>query len=93
MSALPRDYDAWRLAGPDEDGQYIVTDFVCPPIPNGDHWTAWDDNLGADTSPIGMGDSEEAAIDDLKEQLADEANERGDYLLEQARDRRMEDDQ
>lgn len=30
-----------------------------------DVWQAWDDNLGADTSPIGSGRTEQEAIDDL----------------------------
>jgi hypothetical protein len=44
----------------------IVTDFVCPPIPwrNFD-WQAWDDNLGADASPIGHGATRQEAIDDF----------------------------
>ncbi len=32
-------------------------------------WQAWDDNLGADTSPIGDGPTEADAIDDLQWQL------------------------
>lgn len=47
----------------------IITDFVQPPIPNADHWRAYDDNLGADCSPYGIGRTEQKAIEDLKEQL------------------------
>lgn len=32
-------------------------------------WTAWDDRLGADTSPRGDGPTEADAIDDLKWKL------------------------
>ena len=49
----------------------IITSFVTPPIPNADHWIAYDDNLGADTSPYGMGQTEAEAVDDLKQQLED----------------------
>jgi hypothetical protein len=34
-------------------------------------WRAWDDRLGADTSPIGDGPTEADAIDDLMWQLND----------------------
>ena len=49
----------------------IVTTFVQPPIPNADHWIAYDDNLGADSSPYGYGATEHDAIDDLLTQLED----------------------
>jgi hypothetical protein len=49
----------------------IVTTFVTPPIPNADHWQAWDDNMGADTSPVGMGLTEAEAVADLEAQLED----------------------
>lgn len=32
-------------------------------------WAAWDDRLGADSSPIGRGATEEAAIADLLDQV------------------------
>ena len=47
----------------------IITGFVTPPIPNADHWTAYDDRLGADASPYGYGATEAEAVDDLKRQL------------------------
>jgi hypothetical protein len=47
----------------------ILTYYVDPPIPNGAHWTAQDDRLGADTSPIGQGATEQEAIDDLLAKL------------------------
>lgn len=34
-------------------------------------WQAWDDRMGADTSPIGNGPTEVAAVADLQEMLAD----------------------
>lgn len=34
-------------------------------------WQAWDDNLGADSSPIGEGRTEEEAISDLMEMLGE----------------------
>ena len=40
------------------------------PTPWGQHWQAWDDRLGADTSPIGNGNTEAAAIADLTVMLA-----------------------
>lgn len=49
----------------------IITEFVRPPIPNADHWTAHDDRLGADTSPIGTGRTEAEAVEDLKRQLGE----------------------
>lgn len=60
MTALPRDYDAWRLQGPPEPT--ILTEWDdterC--------WEAWDDRLGPDTSPIGRGATQQEAIDDLQ---------------------------
>ena len=41
------------------------------PTPWGQHWQAWDDRLGADTSPIGNGPTEAAAIADLNDMIAD----------------------
>lgn len=49
----------------------IVVTHVRPPIPNGDHYTAYSDRLGADCSPYGFGETEQAAIDDLILQLED----------------------
>ena len=47
----------------------IITDFVRPPIPDADHWSAHDDRMGADASPYGYGRTEAEAVDDLKRQL------------------------
>ena len=69
MTALPRDYDAWRLRGP--QGPEILTQYIDPPIPVQGFWEAWDDSLGADTSPIGTGATEAEAIDDLMIKLED----------------------
>lgn len=41
------------------------------PTPWGLHWQAWDDRMGADTSPICNGATEAEAIADLTEMLAD----------------------
>jgi hypothetical protein len=49
----------------------IVTAFVTPPIPNADHWQAWDDSMGEDSSPYGTGRTEAEAITDLEDQLED----------------------
>lgn len=49
----------------------IHTAFERPPIPVLAFWRAWSDDLGADCSPYGQGATEQAAIDDLKEQLED----------------------
>ena len=49
----------------------IKTVYEYPPIPNADHWIAYDDNLGADTSPYGRGATEQEAIDDLMAQMED----------------------
>ena len=37
----------------------------------GRFWRAYDDDLGADCSPYGHGDTEAEAIDDLMEKLED----------------------
>lgn len=51
----------------------IKTTHVFPPIPMRQFdWAAWDDNLGADCSPIGRGATEQEAITDLMEQLEGE---------------------
>ena len=42
-------------------------------------WSAHDDRMGADASPIGRGDTEAEARADLLDQLA----ERGDYQMEE----------
>jgi hypothetical protein len=34
-------------------------------------WQAWDDRMGADSSPIGNGATESEAVDDLMEMLAE----------------------
>ena len=52
------------------DPKIIVT-HVRPPIPNGDHYAAHSDRLGADCSPYGYGETEQDAIDDLTAQLED----------------------
>jgi len=49
----------------------IITSFIQPPIPNGDHWIAYSDDLGADASPYGQGQTEQEAIEDLTAQLED----------------------
>jgi hypothetical protein len=54
-----------------ENEPRIVTSFVQPPIPNGDHWIAYSDDLGADASPYGQGQTEQEAIEDLTAQLED----------------------
>ena len=51
----------------------IVTDFVYPPIPTRNcDWSAIDYDTYEPGCPIGWGPTEEAAIQDLKEQLEDE---------------------
>jgi len=51
---------------------WLVTSYECPPIPyRGADWAAWDDRLGADSSPIGRGATEQEAIADLMEQMED----------------------
>ena len=49
----------------------IITAYEHPPIPVAPFWRAWDDRLGADTSPYGQGRTEAEAIEDLKAQLED----------------------
>lgn len=50
---------------------WIRTTFEWPPIPGGGFWRAWDDRLGADSSPYGQGATEAEAIEDLIAQLED----------------------
>ena len=45
----------------------IVT--ISFPTPRGQHWQSWDADMGADTSPIGNGATEAAAIADLNDML------------------------
>ena len=47
----------------------IKTVYEYPPIPAPGFWIAYDDDLGADTSPYGQGATEQEAIDDLMAQL------------------------
>jgi hypothetical protein len=42
-----------------------------PPGPTPPFWRAYDDNLGADTSPYGVGSTREEAIEDLMWKLED----------------------
>ena len=49
----------------------IKTVYEYPPVPVSGFWIAYDDNLGADTSPCGQGATEQEAIDDLMAQLED----------------------
>lgn len=49
----------------------IRTSYEWPPIPTPGFWLAWDDRLGADTSPYGQGATEDEAIEDLMEKLED----------------------
>jgi hypothetical protein len=49
----------------------IHTTYEHPPAPMRPFWRAWDDRLGADTSPYGQGATEQEAIDDLLAQLED----------------------
>lgn len=52
------------------DGVMIYTSNTFPPIPARQFdWAAWDDNLGADSSPIGRGATEAQAIADFMEQM------------------------
>jgi hypothetical protein len=44
---------------------YIITTLHNPPAPIGSFWTAYDDRLGADESPYGMGLTEQEAVEDL----------------------------
>ena len=43
------------------------------PTPWGDHHQAWDDRMGADTSPIGNGKTKADAVADLQDMLDDMA--------------------
>ena len=44
----------------------IKTNYDFPPIPiRSMDWSAWDDNKGADCSPVGHGATEQEAIDNL----------------------------
>jgi hypothetical protein len=47
----------------------IKTIYEYPPIPVPGFWRAYDDDLGADTSPYGQGATEQEAIDDLTTQM------------------------
>ena len=49
----------------------IVTDYEHPPIPCPPFWRAWDDDMGADASPYGQGETKDEAIADLMAQLED----------------------
>ena len=51
----------------------ILTTWVDPPFPNGGHWQAHDDRMGADTSPIGHGRTQDEAVEDLLIKLEDRA--------------------
>ena len=63
MTALPCNYDVWRLQGPPEPRFWTEWDDTAQ------QWMAWDDRIGVDDSPIGTGQSEQDAIDDLLAQL------------------------
>ena len=47
----------------------IKTVYEDPPVPVPGFWIAYDDDLGADTSPYGQGATEQEAVDDLMAQL------------------------
>jgi hypothetical protein len=50
----------------------IVAEYEWPPTPcPTKFWLAWDDDMGADTSPYGQGATKEEAIADLLAQLED----------------------
>lgn len=49
----------------------ILTSYEWPPAPGGGYWIAWDDVAGTDTSPVGVGQPEQEAIDDLLAQMDD----------------------
>ena len=50
----------------------LKTAYWQPPIPlRTFDWSAWDDERGQDSSPIGWGMTEGEAIEDLKEQLCE----------------------
>ncbi len=51
----------------------VVTSYDPPPIPYRTmDWSAWDDKLGADSSPIGRGATEAEAIADFYDQWLEE---------------------
>jgi hypothetical protein len=52
----------------------IIVLHVQPPIPNGDHFAAYSDDLGADCSPYGIGPDAASAIEDLTRQLEELEN-------------------
>ena len=56
----------------------IKTVYEYPPIPVPGFWRAYDDNLGADTSPCGQGATEQEAIDDLMAQRRDRQSQKAD---------------
>lgn len=58
------------------NGFHIRTDNIFPPIPSREFdWCATDDDrYDGDGSPIGYGETEDAAIADLLEQLEDDAS-------------------
>lgn len=62
---------AGREEGEDEgDEPVILTEYVYPPIPTREcDWQAVTENYDGPGSPIGHGRTEQAAIDDLLEQL------------------------
>lgn len=47
----------------------ILTAYEHPPGPCNPFWIAWDDDLGADDSPVGTGATKQEAIDDLMAEL------------------------
>lgn len=54
----------------DDDAPVILTEYVHPPIPTREcDWQAVTENYDGPGSPIGHGRTEQAAIDDLLEQL------------------------
>lgn len=55
------------------NGRRVVTRYLQATIQPWDHWIAYDDDMGAYTSPIGAGKTEAEAIDDLMHKLEDAA--------------------
>jgi len=49
----------------------IVTEYEWPPTPYPPFWRAWCDDMGADASPYGQGETKEEAVADLMAQLED----------------------
>jgi hypothetical protein len=47
------------------------TEFETPPIPVRGFWRAWSDDMGADDSPYGQGETEAEALADLMAQIED----------------------